>query len=110
MQLAKAAIRTGIKLLQKKIGIGDDDIRHIYLAGAFGNYIRIESAMRIGLLPNVPAERIHFIGNAACSGAQMILLSRDLRTKAGELARKIKHVEIAHEPKFQDIFADSMTF
>ena len=110
VQLAKAAIRTGIQLLQKKIGVSEDDIQHIYLAGAFGNYIRAESALRIGLLPNVPTERIHFIGNAACSGAQIILLSKDLRTKAGELARKIKHVEIAHEPKFQDTFADSMMF
>jgi uncharacterized 2Fe-2S/4Fe-4S cluster protein (DUF4445 family) len=110
VQLAKAAIRTGIKLLQKKIGVGDNDIRHIYLAGAFGNYIRRESALRIGLLPDVPTERIHFIGNAACSGAQMILLSRDLRTKAGELARKIKYVEIAHEQQFTDVFAESMAF
>jgi uncharacterized 2Fe-2S/4Fe-4S cluster protein (DUF4445 family) len=110
VQLAKAAIRTGIKLLQKKIGVSDDDIQHIYLAGAFGNYIRPESAMRIGLLPNVPAERIKFIGNAACSGAQMILLSRDLRAKAGELAHRIKHIEIAHERQFADVFAESMTF
>jgi uncharacterized 2Fe-2S/4Fe-4S cluster protein (DUF4445 family) len=124
VQLAKAAIRTGIKLLQKKIrlrvsdvaasaeslGVGDDDIRHIYLAGAFGNYIRAESALRIGLLPNVPTERIHFIGNAACSGAQMILLSRRLRTQAGELARKIEYVEIAHERQFADVFAESMAF
>jgi uncharacterized 2Fe-2S/4Fe-4S cluster protein (DUF4445 family) len=110
VQLAKAAIQTGIKLLQKKINIGDNDIQHIYLAGAFGNYIRPESAMRIGLLPDAPVERIKFIGNAACSGAQMILLSRDLRAKAGELARKIKHVEIAHEKQFADVFAESMTF
>jgi len=110
VQLAKAAIRTGIKLLQKKIGVGDDGVRHIYLAGAFGNYIRAESALRIGLLPDVPTERIHFIGNAACSGAQMILLSRQLRKQAGELARKIKYVEIAHERQFADVFAESMAF
>lgn len=110
VQLAKAAIRAGIKLLQKKIGVGDDDIRHIYLAGAFGNYIRAESALRIGLLPNVPAERIRFIGNAACSGAQMILLNSALRAEAKQLARKIKYIEIANEAEFQDIFAESMAF
>jgi len=110
VQLAKAAIRTGIKLLQKKNGVSDDDIRHIYLAGAFGNYIRAESALRIGLLPNVPAERIHFIGNAACSGAQMILLNSAQRAEAKQLAHKIKYIEIAHEPEFQDVFADSMMF
>ena len=110
VQLAKAAIRAGVKLLQKKIGIEDDDIKQVLLAGAFGNYIRRESALRIGLLPDLPPERIHFIGNAAASGAQMILLSQDCRTQARKLARKIQYVEIAHEPEFQDVFTDSMSF
>lgn len=110
VQLAKAAIRAGIKLLQKKLDIKDTDVKQILLAGAFGNYIRAESALRIGLLPAVPAERIRFIGNAASSGAQMILLSSQWRAMAGQLARKIQYVEIAHEKEFQDVFADSMTF
>ena len=110
VQLAKAAIRAGIKLLQKKIGIEDDDIKHILLAGAFGNYIRRESALRIGLLPDVPAERIVFVGNAAASGAQIILLSSQSRTQARKLARKIEYIEIAHEEKFESVFTDSMSF
>ncbi len=110
MQLAKAAIRTGIKLLQKKTCLTDSDIKCVLLAGAFGNYIRRESAMRIGLLPNVPVERIHFIGNAALSGAEMILLSRQARIHAGKLARKIRYVEIAHEPDFTTVYADCMLF
>jgi len=110
VQLAKAAIRAGIKLLQKKFGIEDTDIKHILLAGAFGNYIRRESVLRIGLLPNVPAERIVFVGNAASSGAQMILLSSQSRTQACELARRIKYVEIAHEKEFESVFAESMLF
>lgn len=110
VQLAKAAIRAGIKILQKKLGIEDADIMRILLAGAFGSYIRKESALRIGLLPAVPAERIHFVGNAAASGAQMILLSQLCRQKAKELARKIEYIEIAHELDFQTVFADSMTF
>ena len=110
MQLAKAAIRAGIKLLEKKIGLEDNDIESVLLAGAFGNYIRPESALRIGLLPEVPVERIHFVGNAASSGAQMVLLSREARLLATRLAKKIEYVEIAHEPYFQDVFADSMMF
>ena len=110
MQLAKAAIRAGTKLLQNKIGIEDCDIKQILLAGAFGNYIRAESALRIGLLPDVPLECIHFVGNAASSGARMLLLSRQWRRQACELARKIEYVEIAHEPDFQDVFADCMSF
>ncbi|MFZ0035254.1 MAG: ASKHA domain-containing protein [Sedimentisphaerales bacterium] len=110
IQLAKAAIRAGIKLLQKKIGLEDDDIKQVLLAGAFGNYIRRESALRIGLLPCVPPERIHFIGNAAASGAEVILLSRKCRAQAKKLARKIKYVEIAHEEEFESVFTDSMMF
>ena len=110
VQLAKAAIRAGIKLLQKKIGLKDDCLKQILLAGAFGNYIRPESALRIGLLPYVPLERIHFVGNAAASGAQMLLLSHQFRALAHELAHKIEYVEIAHEEEFESIFADSMSF
>lgn len=110
IQLAKGAIRTGIKMLQKKLGLEDGDIQRILLAGAFGNYIRPQSALRIGLLPAVPRERIHFVGNAAASGAQMILVSRACRQKARKLARKIEYVEIAHQPDFQTVFADSMLF
>lgn len=110
VQLAKAAIQAGIKLLQKKIGIEDDDIKQVFLAGAFGNYIRRENALKIGLLPDLLLERIHFIGNAAASGAQMVLLSQNCRTQAEKLARKIEYVEIAHEKEFGSVFVDSMLF
>ena len=110
VQLAKAAIRAGTKILQRRLSIEDADVQQILLAGAFGNYIRPQSAMRIGLLPNVPLERIRFVGNAASSGAQMILLSRHCREKARELARKIEYIEIANELDFQTVFAESMSF
>jgi uncharacterized 2Fe-2S/4Fe-4S cluster protein (DUF4445 family) len=55
-------------------------------------------------------EKIRFVGNAAASGARMILVSRQCRDKARELAGKIKYIEIAHEPEFQDVYADSMLF
>ena len=110
VQLAKAAIRAGIKLLQKKFSLNDYDIKKVFLAGAFGNYIRRESALRIGLLPEVPPERIVFVGNAASSGAQIILISSHLRKLAKQLARSIEYVEIAHEKDFTDIYAESMGF
>jgi uncharacterized 2Fe-2S/4Fe-4S cluster protein (DUF4445 family) len=109
-QLAKAAIRAGIKLLQQKFGIGDEQIEQVLLAGAFGNYIRRESARTIGLLPNVPIERIQFVGNAASSGAQMVLTSTLCRALAGKLARQIEYVEIGHDPAFSMAFAESMMF
>ena len=110
VQLAKAAIAAGIRLLLEKLNLQPDDLDRILLAGAFGNYIKPASALRIGLLPKVAPERIHFVGNAAASGARMILLSRQARAAAGHLARKIQYVEIAHEPEFADVYTDSMTF
>ncbi|MBN2138643.1 MAG: DUF4445 domain-containing protein [Sedimentisphaerales bacterium] len=109
-QLAKAAIRAGIKLLQKKLGIEDGDIRRIYLAGAFGNYIKPGNAARIGLLPDVPVDRIRSIGNAAAIGAQMALISNQSRAAAAKLAKAIEYVEIAHEADFQDVYADCICF
>ncbi|MBN1795062.1 MAG: DUF4445 domain-containing protein [Sedimentisphaerales bacterium] len=110
VQLAKAAIRSGIKLLQMKLDLQDDDIQQILLAGAFGNYIRKESALKIGLLPDVGTERIHFVGNAACAGAQMILLNKKARDLAKRLAEKIQYVEIARLTDFSTVYADSMLF
>jgi uncharacterized 2Fe-2S/4Fe-4S cluster protein (DUF4445 family) len=110
VQLAKAAISTGIKLLEKRLSIIDTDIKNVFLAGAFGNYIRPQSAMRIGMLPNVPIEIIRSIGNAASSGAQLILLSRDYRDLAAKLAKKIQYIEIAQDPQFESVFTDSILF
>jgi len=110
MQLAKGAIRAGIKILLQKLGITDADVRHVLLAGAFGNYIRPQSALRICVHPAVPAERIRFIGNAAASGAQMLLISQQSREKAHRLTRKIEYIEIARKREFQDVFADCMSF
>ncbi len=107
-QLAKGAIQAGIQLLLKKTGSGPSDLQSVLLAGAFGNYIRPRSAVRVGLLPDVPLERIHFVGNAAASGAEMLLLSDECRRSAASLARRIEYVEIAHERDFSDVFAEAM--
>jgi len=107
-QLAKGAIQAGIRLLLARMGIDAGDLERVLLAGAFGNYIRPTSAVRVGLLPNVPLERIHFVGNAAASGAQMLLLSDECRTAAAALTRKIQYVEIANEKAFSEVFAESM--
>ena len=92
------------------MGLEDNDIKRIFLAGAFGNFIRRESALRIGLLPSVPLERIHFVGNAACSGAQMLLIDSRLRKLAAELSRRIEYIEIAREEDFESVFTESILF
>lgn len=108
VQLAKAAIRAGIRLLMNKLGMADRDIDRVLLAGAFGNYIRPSSAIRIGLLPDVPLDRIQSVGNAAATGAEILLISDECRERAAGLARKIQYVEIANEKDFGDVFADAM--
>jgi uncharacterized 2Fe-2S/4Fe-4S cluster protein (DUF4445 family) len=110
LQLAKAAIAAGIRLLQKKIGIDDKQLEQVLLAGAFGNYIRRDSAVKIGLLPNIDHNKIRSIGNAASSGAQMILLSRPMRKQAKQLSKRIQYIEIAHTPDFAMVYADCMMF
>jgi uncharacterized 2Fe-2S/4Fe-4S cluster protein (DUF4445 family) len=108
VQLAKAAIRAGIRILLSRSGMTDLDLDRVLLAGAFGNYIRPASAVRIGMLPNVPLDRIRSIGNAAVSGAQLLLVSDECRRRAAALARRIQYLEIAHEKDFGDTFADAM--
>jgi uncharacterized 2Fe-2S/4Fe-4S cluster protein (DUF4445 family) len=110
VQLAKAAVRAGIKLLQARVGIDDSQIEQFLIAGAFGNYIDPVHAMRIGLLPTVPVDKVKFIGNAAASGAKLVIVNRHLRTLADTLARHIQYVEIGHEAEFTNIFSDCLFF
>ena len=110
LQLAKSAIYSGIVLLQRVMGIDDEQLAQLMLCGGFGNYINTESAVAIRLLPNISLDRIAYVGNAAHLGAQMALLSERERERAEELAQRIEHVALAARPDFQDIFVDGMGF
>jgi len=110
LQLAKGAIYSGILMLKKVMGVEDGQIKELMLAGGFGNYINIESAVRIHLLPELPVERIRYVGNAAALGAQMALLSETERNRTIALARSIEHVSLAARPDFQDIFIEAICF
>ena len=110
VQLAKGAISAGIEILKKELGITNDDIEAILLAGAFGNFIRRSSARRVGLLPDVPIERIRFVGNAAGAGARMVLATSECREEAERISRFVQYLELAGRPDFQQQFATSMLF
>jgi uncharacterized 2Fe-2S/4Fe-4S cluster protein (DUF4445 family) len=110
LQLAKSAIYSGILMLRDVMGIASADIEELMLCGGFGNYINIESAVKIRLLPELPLERITYMGNAAAIGAQMALVSETERLRAFDLAQKIEHVALAARPEFQQIFVDGMNF
>jgi uncharacterized 2Fe-2S/4Fe-4S cluster protein (DUF4445 family) len=110
LQSAKAAIAAGIKVLVKEAGIGFQEIKRVYLAGGFGNFLNIESAVRIGLLPFELKDKICLIGNAAGEGAVQALLSVGMLQKAEELTRKIQYIELATSAIFMDEYIDSIAF
>jgi len=110
VQLAKAAIFAGIKILLKEVNIPQENIQKILLAGAFGNFIDKENAIRIGLIPNLPLKRIKFIGNAAGRGAEMALLSTKMRKISQKISKKIKYIELSSRPDFQEEFIEAMFF
>lgn len=110
LQLAAGAIRAGVETLLVKAGITVADLDAVLLAGGFGNYIRREHAMRIGLLPKLSLARVKFIGNAALTGAKRALLSQSEEAVAMDIQRRVQHVELAAEACFADLYMDAMVF
>lgn len=110
LQLAKAAIASGIKILLKTMGANIEDIDDVYLAGALGNYVHPLSAMRIGLLPMVNPEKIISLGNAASTGANMVLLSKRYWERSAEIAAELEHLELSGHADFFDSFIEEMNF
>jgi len=110
VQLAKGAIASGIAMLQHVAGVPAERIGELMLAGGFGNYLSIASAVRVGLIPALGAGRIRYVGNAAALGAQLCLLSEPERARAERIARRIEHVSLAAHPDFEQIFVDCMNF
>lgn len=107
-QLAKAAIYGGMELMLEELGAQPAEVERLLLAGAFGNYIRRESALAIGLIASLPVERIESVGNAAGVGARLVLTSMAERKRAEEIARRVKHITLSEREGFYDRFADAM--
>ncbi|MBP2558909.1 uncharacterized 2Fe-2S/4Fe-4S cluster protein (DUF4445 family) [Neorhizobium galegae] len=106
IQLAKAALYAGVKLLMDKQGV--DHVDRIGLAGAFGTFIDPKYAMVLGLIPDCDLARVKSVGNAAGTGARMCLLNRSYRREIEETVRRIEKIETALEPKFQEHFVYAM--
>ena len=103
--LAKGAIRAGIDILMDSLNISPQDIEEVLIAGAFGSYLRPEHAMHIGMLPKIPMNKVRAVGNAAGSGARMLLISKAGRQKADRLAQRIEYLELTVYPEFPLFFA-----
>src|SRR3989442_3033825 len=95
VQLAKGAIASGVAMLLHVAGVDADRLQELMLAGGFGNYISIASALPIGLIPPMPTGRVRYVGNAASLGAQLALLSERERARAAEIATAIEHYSLA---------------
>jgi uncharacterized 2Fe-2S/4Fe-4S cluster protein (DUF4445 family) len=110
VQLAAAAVKTGIRMLLEANGTAAADLDEIYVAGAFGNYLNVANAMALGLLPRVPAEKIRFIGNSSLAGARAMLLSAAERERCEALVGRIDHESLARGAAFQALFVEALEF
>ena len=108
IQLAKGAIRSGINVLLQEGSHSEEEIEKVIIAGAFGSYINVSSAVSIGMLPFLPLDRFQQVGNAAGIGAKLALLSTDKRAEAQTIARKASYIELATAPNYQDIFVEAI--
>ena len=104
---SKAAIFAAISVLVKSVGVALDDIRHIFLAGGFGNYLDIRSAITLGMLPDVPVERVHFVGNTAIAGARSALLSEEALGRIENVSRMMTYIDLMGNPKYMDEFVSA---
>ncbi|MFO0753115.1 MAG: ASKHA domain-containing protein [Thermodesulfovibrionales bacterium] len=105
---AKAAIYAGVTTLLGEVGFPLDTIEKVYIAGGFGNYINVERAVTLGMLPDIPKERFVFMGNTSITGAYLCLLSEELRKEAEEIAAKMTYVELSVSRNFMDEYMSAL--
>ena len=106
IQLAKAALYAGIRLLMDRLEANSVD--RIRLAGAFGSHIDVRYAMALGMIPDCPLDAVAAVGNAAGHGARIALLNQASRSEIESVVKSVEKVETAIEPKFQEYFVDAM--
>ena len=106
IQLAKAALYAGVRLLMDKLGL--EHVDRIRLAGAFGSHIDVKYAMILGLIPDCDLAKVQSAGNAAGTGARIALLNAKARDEIEAVVRRIDKIETAVEPKFQQHFVEAM--
>jgi uncharacterized 2Fe-2S/4Fe-4S cluster protein (DUF4445 family) len=106
IQLAKAALYAGAKLMMRRLGI--EKLDKVILAGAFGSYIDPEKALVLGIFPDCDLKNVYAVGNAAGDGARLALLNKDKRAEADEIARNVEYIELSIEADFQKEFIEAM--
>jgi uncharacterized 2Fe-2S/4Fe-4S cluster protein (DUF4445 family) len=106
IQLGKAALYSGARLMMERLGV--DHVDKVMLAGAFGSYIDSRHAMVIGMIPDADLTKVHTVGNSAGDGARIALLNKGQREEARRLARWVDYIAVALEPRFQDAFVEAL--
>jgi len=110
IQLAKSSIYSGCMILMKVFNLSLDEIDEIIISGAFGNYIDVDNAMYIGLLPSVDKSKLNNIGNGAGKGVSLYLLNNEMKYKCDEIVKNTKHYELANDVSFVDEYIKNMNF
>ena len=110
LQKGKAAIYSGAYVAMKKLNLAPRDIKHIYMAGAFGTYIDKQSAQTIGMIPEFTQNNIQQVGNAAGTGARMMLLSKKARKEAENIPKQVEYIELATRPIYNQEYLDALMF
>jgi uncharacterized 2Fe-2S/4Fe-4S cluster protein (DUF4445 family) len=101
---AKAAIYAGFSILARSVGLTLDAVERVLIGGAFGQYINVEKGIQIGMLPDMPYESFHFLGNTSVRGAYMALLSREMRQRVAEVGEMMTYLELSADNTFFDEF------
>jgi uncharacterized 2Fe-2S/4Fe-4S cluster protein (DUF4445 family) len=109
IQLAKGAVRSGVQVLLAAQNRSSEEIKGVIIAGAFGSYIDVSSAMTIGMLPSLPLSRFEQVGNAAGTGAKLALVSRSKVAEAQQIASEVHYIELAAVPDYAKILIEAAT-
>jgi len=110
VQLAKAAIRTGIDLMLRANHLVPAQVDRVLIAGSFGFHLRTPSLIHLGMLPREFADKVKFVGNTSKTGAQALLLSQHARTQLSAVAKDVRSLELANDDAFQKLFIQALSF
>jgi uncharacterized 2Fe-2S/4Fe-4S cluster protein (DUF4445 family) len=104
----KASIYSACALMLERVGLDFADLRHIYIAGGFGRYLDLENATTIGLIPDLPRERFHYIGNSSLMGSYMVVVSQDFRQRQLDQARRMTYLELNTDPAYMGQYTGAL--
>jgi len=105
---AKAAIYAGFSVLADSVGMPLETAERVLVGGSFGKYINVEKAVEIGLLPDMPWENFHFLGNTSVKGAYLALLDRTARARIADIAHRMTYIELSADNSFYEAFTSAL--